>query len=127
MILTIDDVQYNVLVPAGGVKRSFRIPDGENAGNVLSGRVVRDVVGTFYDYEIEIYPKSGHYADYDNLYEVLSAPVDSHTAVLPYGQGMATFEMYITSGQDSLDRKNDKESYWTGLAVQFTAMEPKRV
>ena len=126
MILTVDDVEYDVLVPAGGVKRSFQVMDGENAGRVMSGRMTRDIKGTFYNDELQIYPKIGHYSDYDSLYEVLSAPVDSHMAVLPYGQGMSTFEMYVTTGQDTLARKNASGTYWTGLSVQFIAMEPQR-
>lgn len=126
MILTVDDVEYDVLIPAGGVKRSFQVMDGENAGRVMSGRMTRDIKGTFYNYELQIYPKIGNYSDYDSLYEVLSAPVDSHMAVLPYGQGMSTFEMYVTTGQDTLARKNASETYWTGLSVQFIAMEPQR-
>ena len=63
---------------------------------------------------------------YDSLYEVLSAPVDSHMAILPYGQGMSTFEMYVTTGQDTLARKNASETYWTGLSVKFVAMAPQR-
>ena len=126
MILTVDNVEYDVLVPAGGVKRSFDILDGKNAGRLTSGRMTRDITGTFYNYELQIYPKIGHYSDYDSLYEVLSAPVDSHMAVLPYGQGMSTFEMYVTTGQDTLARKNASETYWTGLSVKFVALAPQR-
>lgn len=126
MILTIDGRQYDVLVPSGGVKRNFQIMDGENAGRVMSGRMMRDIIGTFYNYEIQIFPKIGKYADYDELYQILSAPVDKHTAVLPYGQGMQTFEMYVASGQDTLNRKTRKEAYWEGLTVQFIAVEPQR-
>lgn len=57
MILTVDNVEYDVLVPAGGVKRSFDILDGKNAGRLTSGRMTRDITGTFYNYELQIYPK----------------------------------------------------------------------
>ena len=126
MIVTVDGTSYDVRVPAGGLKRSFQVLDGENAGRTLSGRMVRDIIGTFYNYELQIYPIVGKYSDYDALYRVLSAPDDSHMVILPYGQETLTFEAYVTSGQDTLSRKTAKESYWTGLTVQFIAMEPQR-
>ena len=53
MILTVDNVEYDVLVPAGGVKRSFDILDGKNAGRLTSGRMTRDITGTFYNYKLQ--------------------------------------------------------------------------
>lgn len=124
MTITVDNVQYDVLV--SGLSRSFQVLDGDNAGRTLSGRMVRDVIGTYYNYEMQIRPIVGKYSDYDDLYQVLSAPVDSHSVVLPYGQSTLSFEAYVTSGQDSLIRKKTSETYWNGLSVQFIAMEPQR-
>lgn len=126
MILTVDGKKYDVLIPSNGIKRSFQVLDGDNAGRTLSGRMVRDVIGTFYNYEVQIYPIVGKYSDYDALYDVLSAPADSHQIIMPYGQTTLTFTAYVTSGQDTLVRKKSKETYWTGLSVQFIAMEPQR-
>lgn len=124
MELSVDGKKYNVLVT--GLKRSFQVLDGENAERALSGRMIRDIIGTFYNYEMTLQPKIGKYADYDALYEVLSAPVASHKVVLPYGQRTLTFNAYVTAGQDNLIRKKSTESYWTGLTVQFIAMAPQR-
>lgn len=124
MELSVDGKKYNVLVT--GLKRSFQVLDGENAERALSGRMIRDIIGTFYNYEMTLQPKIGKYSDYDALYEVLSAPVDSHKVVLPYGQRTLTFNAYVTAGQDNLIRKKSTESYWTGLTVQFIAMAPQR-
>lgn len=124
MELSVDGKKYDVLVT--GLKRSFQVLDGENAERALSGRMIRDIIGTFYNYEMTLQPKIGKYADYDALYEVLSAPVDSHKVVLPYGQRTLTFNAYVTAGQDNLIRKKSTESYWTGLTVQFIAMAPQR-
>lgn len=124
MELSVDGKKYDVLVT--GLKRSFQVLDGENAERALSGRMIRDIIGTFYNYEMTLQPKIGKYADYDALYEVLSAPVASHKVVLPYGQRTLTFNAYVTAGQDNLIRKKSTESYWTGLTVQFIAMAPQR-
>lgn len=124
MELTVDGKKYNVLVT--GLTRNFQVLDGENAERTLSGTMIRDIIGTFYNYEMKLMPMVGKYGDYDALYQVLSAPQDSHSVVLPYGQGTLSFRAYVTAGQDNLIRKKPGESYWTGLAVQFIAMAPQR-
>ena len=124
MELTVDGKKYNVLVTS--LTRKFQVLDGENAERTLSGAMIRDIIGTFYNYEITILPAVGKYGDYDALYEVLSAPQDSHRIVVPYAQSTLTFNPYVTAGQDNLIRKKPGEAYWTGLSVQFIAMAPQR-
>ncbi len=125
-LFTIDGVSYNVRVPAGGLKRSFDVLDGPNAGRMLAGNMTRDVIGTFYNYQMDIDSNGSSLAEYDRLYEVLSAPVDSHTVSFPYGQSTLTFEAYITKGSDALKRKHQTGQYWGGLSIQFVAMAPQR-
>lgn len=124
MELTVDGKKYNVLVTS--LARKFQVLDGKNAERTLSGAMIRDIIGTFYNYEITILPAVGKYGDYDALYEVLSAPQDSHRIVVPYAQSTLTFNAYVTAGQDNLIRKKHGEAYWTGLSVQFIAMAPQR-
>ena len=124
MELTVDGKKYNVLVTS--LTRKFQVLDGENAERTLSGAMSLELIGTFYIYEITILPSVGKYGDYDALYEVLSAPQDSHRIVVPYAQSTLTFNAYVTAGQDNLIRKKPGESYWTGLSVQFIAMAPQR-
>lgn len=123
---TIDGVAYNVVVPAGGLKRSFEVLDGKNAGRLLSGRMVRDIIGTYYNYELQIEMKDLSPEEYDTLYEALSAPVDAHLVSLPYGQGTLTFRAYVTSGGDALNQMHKGKNYWQGLTVKFIAEAPQR-
>ena len=124
MELTVDGKKYNVLVTS--LARKFQVLDGKNAERTLSGAMIRDIIGTLYNYEITILPAVVKYGDYDALYEVLSAPQDSHRIVVPYAQSTLTFNAYVTAGQDNLIRKKPGEAYWTGLSVQFIAMAPQR-
>ena len=64
--------------------------------------MIRDIIGTFLQLRITILPTVGKYGDYDALYEVLSAPQDSHRIVVPYAQSTLTFNAYVTAGQDNL-------------------------
>ena len=37
-------------------KRSFSVLDGDNAGRVMTGAMTRDIIGTYYNYSLEIDP-----------------------------------------------------------------------
>ena len=65
-------------------------------------------------------------SEYDKLYEVLSAPVDSHTIMVPYGQETLTFEAYVANGNDSLLHKRPTFNKWNDLTINFVAMKPQR-
>jgi hypothetical protein len=92
----------------------------------MNGNMVRDVIGTYYNYTWELTPAD--YEDYDTLYELLSAPVDSHIITVPYGRNSTkTFQAYVTSGQDELIHTDENgDNYWDGLSIQFVAMNPAR-
>lgn len=125
-LFTVDGVAYDVYVPVGGLKRSFKVLDGPNAGRLLNAQMTRDVLGTFYNYKLEVRRKSTNLTGYDRLYEVLSSPEDSHIVTFPYGQETLTFRAYVTGGDDQLVRKTKSGQYWDGLSIEFVAMEPYR-
>ena len=72
--IIMDDVTYHLRARYETISRSFRIKDGENAGDMLSGLYRRDMVGTYYDYEIQVEPDPQYPLDYDNFYQAISAP-----------------------------------------------------
>ena len=122
-LIKVDGVAYEVFDTK--ITRGFQILDGENVGRLMNGSMQRDVIGTYYNYTWELSPSD--YEEYDELYEVLSAPVDSHLITVPYGRNSTkTYEAYVTSGQDELIHTEDGDNYWDGLSIQFIAMNPSR-
>ncbi len=108
-------------------KRSFQILDGENAGRqILTAKMERDVLGTFYNYSMNIDSRFMTKDEYDTLYEILSSPVDSHVIEVPYGQDVLVFEAYVTNGTDELIGIRDSSNIWANLSINFIAMEPQR-
>lgn len=122
MLITVDGIDYDVI--ESGITRSFKVLDDENTGRLLNGGMYRSLIGTYYNYTWQIEPRSVQ--DYDAIYETLSAPVESHTITVPYGQTTKTFEAYVTSGEDTLERIENGTAYWSGMTIQFVAMEPNR-
>ena len=125
-IFTIDGVGY----PGVGVEsltRSALIKDGQNAGELMSGEYERDLVGTYYHYTLVLSGMETGSTDYDAMYEVLTAPVNSHQVVMPYGQGTLSFQAYIQNAGDALIAMTDTENWWGNLTIQFMAKRPQRI
>ena len=125
-IFSIDGKYFNVFIPQDGIERNFAIVDTDDAGRVLTGTMERDIIGTFYNYTIKMDTNLLSFAEYDELYEILSAPVDSHIIIVPYAQDTLRFEAYVTQGKDVLNRMSKKGNHWKQLSVNFIAMEPER-
>lgn len=123
---TLDGVSYNVFVPEDGIKRSGQVLDGENAGRTPSGAMIRDVIGTYYNYTIDLDTSQTDVEEYDKLYEALTAPVDCHSLTVPYGQDTLTFKAYVTSAEDTLRTMAGGTNLWGGLSINFIAMKPQR-
>ena len=124
-MLSIDGIEYSGIVTA--LKRSFEVTDGENAGRTLDGVMHRDLIGTYYNYSITINTDLISQEEYNELYDTISAPVDSHQIEVAYGNAILTFKAYITQGSDDLIRQySESKRYWGNLSFNFIAMEPQR-
>ena len=123
-VFTIDGREYPGIVVMA-LNRNFQVLDGENTGRSQSGLMIRDIIGTYYNYTLELDATEATAEQYDDLYEVLSAPVASHAIVVPYGQTSLAFDAYVTTGDDSLLRMGEVNR-WSGISVKFTAMKPAR-
>lgn len=125
-LVSIDGIYYNIMIPQDGIKRSFSIADTDNSGRLLNGAMVRDIIGTYYNYTIQFETKYLSTAEYDDLFNKLSAPVDYHTIIVPYGQEILTFQAYCSSGSDTLNIIRNGVNKWSGLSINFIAMKPAR-
>ena len=124
-VVTIDGTSFDVGVEY--IKRKARIEDGPNAGNSKRGDWIRDVYGTFYDYILAFDTSSGlSREDYDTMYGILTAPVEFHTLVVPYGQSTLSFEAGITGAEDNVILMDDG-TVWGNLSITFRAKSPQRL
>ena len=124
-MVKVDGTDYGGIVTA--LQRSFEVVDGENAGRTLDGVMHRDLIGTYYNYSITINTDKLSQSEYNALYQTISAPVESHTIVVPFGNESLTFKAYVTNGTDDLLRQySETNRYWGNLSFNFIAMEPQR-
>ena len=124
-VVTIDGASFDVGVEY--IKRHARIEDGLNAGNSKRGDWIRDVYGTYDDYILACDTAAGlTRADYDALYGILTAPVEFHTLVVPYGQSTLSFTAGITGAEDNVILMDDG-TVWGNLSITFRAKSPQRL
>lgn len=124
--ITIDGKEYHVFVVYPSRLRRFTIREGSNSGTSLSYRKIRDIGGTEYSYSMTIKANPQYPNDYDALYEVISAPVESHKVIMPYGQETLEFEAAVYSGEDIDMGVIGGTRRWSELQLSFEAMEPQR-
>ena len=106
MKFSIDGKEFNVIVTK--LARKGRVSESKLSGDVKSGTHFRDIIGTYYDYEMTVGSNALSETEYDTLFEILTAPVESHEVVLPYGAGTLTFQAYIEETSDSMTADNGK-------------------
>ena len=125
-IFSIDGKFYDISIPEGGITRNFSVLDTDKSGRTISGDMNRVIIGTYYNYTIQLNMKNLSPKEYDDFYEKISEPTESHLLSVPYGQEMLTFKAYVTQGQDTMQHKRQGKNKWTGLSLNFVALSPQR-
>lgn len=122
-MITIDNNSYDV----GIIKITRKATqDIDKLGTTMDLRKHYDIKGTYYDYEVELATYKMQLAEYDNLYEVLTTPQESHIVTLPYGQTTLTFEARVSVASDSLIKSFTALKKWSSLKVTFEALTPQK-
>ena len=121
----IDGKEYPLLI-VKSLKRSFQILDGPLVGRNMQGAMIRDIIGTYFNYTLELECSKLNVKQYDELYNIISSPkMDCHKITVPgINQGMIEFDAYITSGDDTLKIKGGSFQQWGNLSMKFIAMKP---
>lgn len=103
--------------------RVCSVLDGDNAGRLLNGSMVRDIIGSFFSYEMEIDSRVCEKSVYDRFYEqVTRTDVDSHLCRFAYGQDFIRLQMYVAEVEDELILADDDGNRWGNLKIKFVSM-----
>lgn len=124
--ITMDGKTYRVRVIFPSVEETARLEDGVNAGNMLSGRRERDLVGTYYDHTLSVEPDPRYPRDYDQFFDDITAPVPAHTITMPHGHGTVTYEAMVYSARHVANGVIAGVRRWRGLQVSFQGIRPVR-
>lgn len=120
---TLDGRTYNVAVTA--LTRKFSVLDTDQTGRTQDGNMYRDIIGTYYNYEMTVQPKNNDPGALDALWDALSQPVASHVCTFPYNQTTMTQTMYVTSGEQPVHMLYPNKTEWGEIKFSFIAMSPR--
>lgn len=118
-----DGKTYNVQVMS--LKRLFDIKEAIQAKYTQGGGIYRDLVGTYYNYQITVREKNGDREALDAFWDDISKPVASHDCVFPYNQTVLSQKMYVKNGSQDISRLYEDGAVWKDITIQFFAKAPK--
>ena len=115
---------FDVTVAISDIEETFNVLDGSNAGRVMSGRMIRDVIGTYIGHKITFFNGKSN-ADFDALWDYLIAhSVDDYvTLEAADGQKSISYQAYYTSGSRSLRSAADGANVWDEIEINFVPMD----
>ena len=125
--ILIDGRTYHVRVVYNSLEESFTILNGPAAGTAINEQDILDIRGTKYSYTLAVEPDPSYLLDYDALWNVFSAPVETHTVTLPDSQSVMSFTARVTGGRRIYNGKNANVERWNGLSISFIPTYPQRL
>lgn len=125
--LVLDDRQYNH-IGISKLTRAANIMEDGNGGWTLNGQYRRSIIGTLYNYSFVLYQQpDGHESEYDEVYEILTEPTNTHKVRFPYGQDYIELTVYVTSVSDGLVLEDANGRLWGAMQVNCMAQAPSRL
>lgn len=120
----INGQSFDVTVAISDIEETFNVLDGSNAGRVMSGRMIRDVIGTYIGHKITFFNGKNN-ADFDALWNYLIAhSVDDYVNLeAADGQTSLSYQAYYTSGTRSLRSAADGTNVWDEIEINFVPMD----
>lgn len=123
MIFQLDGKSYDVRVTA--LRRKFTIDERTKPLRTMDGKLHRDILGTYIHYTMTLEAVAGKMQELEDLWQALSAPVQSHLCRFPYGDGWLEQQMYLTQAQQSLTLIQPEGRRWGELQLEFFACQPE--
>ena len=118
---------YNVNVIS--IEENFNILSSENSGRTLGDGypIVFDALGTFYGHKVTIAKENGFENEYDELFDLISAPrkikkeSDALEFDIAHNQETIKYRAYVSNGSRSLKRIDikNKKVYWDKLTINI--------
>lgn len=105
--------------------RSFSVLDGDNAGRVMIGRMVRDILGTYIGNKITVFRRGDDYEGLDEFWDYLVAHSVDDSVMLEAADGQTTisYEAYYTSASQDLEKVENGVNYWGEIDINFIPMD----
>lgn len=117
--------EFDADVAISSYTRSFNVLDGDNAGRVMTGRMVRDIIGTYVGHKIKVFRRGNNYEGLDEFWDYLVEHSVDDSVMLEAADGQMTisYEAYYTSATQDIEFVSDSINYWGEIEINFIPME----
>lgn len=123
--IKLNGIEFDAEVAIAAYNRNFNVLDGENAGRVMAGRMVRDVIGTYVGNKITVFRRGDNYEGLDRFWDYLVEHSVDDSVMLEAADGQKTisYEAYYTSGSQDIEKVVNGVNYWGNIEINFIPME----
>ena len=122
-MLIVDGVEWNIPCK---ITRKAELTSSDISGMLLNKDYFNDVLGTWMKYEVELEIPYYKEQDYYSIYEVLSAPRDGHSFVLPYNGSQITLTARVEVISDVYVNKPNGRGKWRNTRFTVIANHPTK-
>lgn len=115
-MIIIDNVEYKANWVEGSLKRKAEIINGDASGRLQGTKAMYlDYVGTFYNYSGDLRrAKDCTDAEWEEIFIILSNPINNHTISVPFGSVNMSNEFYISSAESKVIKaKETTDEYYS--------------
>lgn len=123
--IKLNGVEFDADVAISAYNRNFNVLDGENAGRVMAGRMVRDIIGTYIGHKMTVFRRGDNHEGLDKFWDYLVAHSVDDSVMLEAADDQTTisYEAYYTSGSQDIEKVENGVNYWGNIEINFIPMD----
>lgn len=123
--IKLNGIEFDADVAISAYNRNFNVLDGEAAGRVVTGRMVRDIIGTYLGNKLTVFRRGDNYKGLDNFWNYLFAHSVDDSVMLEAADGQKTisYEAYYTSASQDIEKVENGINYWGEIEVNFIPVD----
>lgn len=123
--IKLNGVEFDADVAISAYNRNFNVLDGPNAGRVLVGKMIRDIIGTYLGHKITVFRRGDDYAGLDEFWEYLYQHSIDDSVLLEAADGQKTisYQAYYTSASQNIEKVEKGVNFWGEIEVNFIPID----
>lgn len=123
--IKLNGIEFDADVAIGKYNRNFNVLDGPNTGRVMSGAMVRDIIGTYIGHKLTVFRRGNNYAGLDNFWDYLIEHSVDDSVMLEAADGQTTiaYKAYYTSASQDIESVTDGINLWGEIEVNFIPID----
>ena len=123
--IKLNGVEFDADVAISAYNRNFNVLDGPNAGRVLAGKMIRDIIGTYLGHKITVFRRGDDYAGLDEFWEYLYQHSIDDSVLLEAADGQKTisYQAYYTSASQDIEKVEKGVNFWGEIEVNFIPID----